>query len=90
MKFITNPGFINVVSLLKFFDNALADVAEWSDIVGENLYFYWHRSSSLSPNNRWFAVYQQSKSHSVSHKRAIDHHLIYLSHFRRTETLHRK
>ena len=48
MKFITNPGFINVVCLLKFFDNALADVAEWSDVVGENLYFYWHGSSSLN------------------------------------------
>jgi hypothetical protein len=48
MKFITNPGFINVVCLLKFFDNALADVAEWSDVVEENLYFYWHRSSSFN------------------------------------------
>jgi hypothetical protein len=45
MKFITNPGFINVVCLLKFFDNALADVAEGSDVVGENLYLYWHGSS---------------------------------------------
>ena len=56
MKFITNPGFINVVCLLKFFDNALADVAEWSDVVEENLYFYWHRSSSLSPN-KWTPLY---------------------------------
>jgi hypothetical protein len=40
MKFITDPGFVDVVSLLKPVDNALADVAEGSDIVGKYLYLY--------------------------------------------------
>jgi hypothetical protein len=51
VEFIADPGFMDVVCLLKLVDNALADVAEGSDIVGENIYLYWHRSSSLNFNN---------------------------------------
>ena len=51
MEFITDPCFVDVIRLLKFFDNALADVAEGSDVVRINLYTYWHKSSSLSSNN---------------------------------------
>jgi hypothetical protein len=40
MEFIADPGLVNVISLFEFFDNALADIAEGSDIVGKNLYFY--------------------------------------------------
>jgi hypothetical protein len=42
VKFITDPGFLDIESLLKPVDNALADVAEGSDIIGEYLYLYWH------------------------------------------------
>ncbi len=40
MEFITDPGFVDIVRLLKLFDNALADIAEGSDIIGEYLYLY--------------------------------------------------
>ena len=50
MEFIADPGFADVVCLLKLFDNALADVAEGSDIVGKYLYLYWHGSSPLNFN----------------------------------------
>ena len=42
MKFIADPGFMDVVCLLELVDNALADIAEGSDIIGEYLYLYWH------------------------------------------------
>ncbi len=45
MEFIADPGLVNVISLFEFFDNALADVAEGSNIIGKNLYLYWHKSS---------------------------------------------
>ena len=56
MEFIADPGFVDVVCLLKLVDNALTDIAKGSDIIGENLYLYWHRSSSLSPN-KWTPLY---------------------------------
>jgi hypothetical protein len=40
VEFIADPGFVDVVSLLQFVDNALADVAEGSDIIGEYFYLY--------------------------------------------------
>ncbi len=51
MEFIADPGLVNVISLFEFFDNALADVTEGSNIIGKNLYLYWHKSSWLSSNN---------------------------------------
>jgi len=33
---------MDVVCLLELVDNALADIAEGSDIIGEYLYLYWH------------------------------------------------
>jgi len=35
MKLVAQPLIINGVFLLQLIDNALADVTEWSDIVGK-------------------------------------------------------
>jgi hypothetical protein len=35
MKLVTHPGIINSVFFLQLVDNALADIAEGSDIVGK-------------------------------------------------------
>lgn len=42
MEFKAQPGVIDIEFFLKVVDNALADVAEWSDIVGKNLKFDCH------------------------------------------------
>ena len=36
MEFVADPGILNVVRLLELVDNALADIAEGSDVIGEN------------------------------------------------------
>jgi len=33
MEFVTDPGFVDVVCLLKLVDNALADIAEGSNVI---------------------------------------------------------
>jgi hypothetical protein len=38
MEFVADPDIVNVVYLLKLVDNALADIAEWSDVVGKDSY----------------------------------------------------
>jgi len=42
MELVTDPGIVDVVSLLELVDNALADIAEWSDVVGKDSYFDAH------------------------------------------------
>jgi hypothetical protein len=46
VEFITYPGFVDVICLLELVDNALADIAEGSDIIGEYLYLYCHLQKS--------------------------------------------
>jgi hypothetical protein len=46
VEFITYPGFVDVICLLELVDNALADIAEGSDIIGEYLYLYCHVQKS--------------------------------------------
>ena len=36
MEFVADPGILNVVRLLELVDNALADIAERSYVIGEN------------------------------------------------------
>jgi len=36
MKLIADPGILNVVRLLELVDNALADIAEGSDVIGKD------------------------------------------------------
>lgn len=48
MELIAGPGFMNVIYLLEFFDNALADIAERSDVIGKYLHFDWHESPPIS------------------------------------------
>jgi len=36
MEFIADPDVLDVVNLLELVDNALADVAEGSDVIGQN------------------------------------------------------
>jgi len=38
MEFVADPDIVNVVYLLELVDNALADIAEWSDVVGKDSY----------------------------------------------------
>ena len=33
MEFVADPGILNVIRLLELVDNALADIAEGSDII---------------------------------------------------------
>lgn len=42
MEFVTDPGVVDIVRLLELVDNALADIAEWSDIIGKDSYFDAH------------------------------------------------
>jgi len=35
MEFVADPGILNVVRLLELVDNALADIAEGSDVIGK-------------------------------------------------------
>ncbi len=42
MEFVADPGIVNVVRLLELIDNTLADIAEWSDVVGKDSYFDTH------------------------------------------------
>ena len=36
MEFVADPGILNVVRLLELVDNALADIAEGSDVIGKD------------------------------------------------------
>ena len=36
MELIADPGVIDFVNLLDLVDNALADIAEWSDVIGKD------------------------------------------------------
>jgi|WetSurMetagenome_2_1015567.scaffolds.fasta_scaffold920600_2 hypothetical protein len=36
MEFVADPSIVDVVYLLQLIDNALADIAEWSDVVGKD------------------------------------------------------
>jgi hypothetical protein len=45
MEFIADPDFVDVVCLLKLVDNALADIAEGSDVIGKDSNFDAHFSS---------------------------------------------
>jgi len=38
VEFVADPSVLNVVSLLELVDNALADIAEGSDVVGVDFY----------------------------------------------------
>jgi len=42
MEFIADPCIADVVYLLELVDNALADIAEWSDVVGKDSDFDAH------------------------------------------------
>jgi hypothetical protein len=61
VEFIADPRFMDIVCLLELVDNALADIAEGSDIIGEYFYLYWHvqKSNSFQSdgvfNNLWIA-----------------------------------
>ncbi|MEI7639162.1 MAG: hypothetical protein WCJ37_17760 [Syntrophus sp. (in: bacteria)] len=46
MEFVADLGIVNVVCLLELIDNALADIAEWSDVVGKDSDFGAHLVSS--------------------------------------------
>ena len=46
MKFVADPGIVDVVSLLQLVDNALADITEWSDVVRKDSYFDAHLMTS--------------------------------------------
>jgi hypothetical protein len=45
MKLVTHPIIINSVFFLQLVDNALADIAEGSYVVGENAHLYGHGMS---------------------------------------------
>ena len=45
MEFVADPCVLNVVRPLNLIDNALADIAEGSDVIGENSYFDAHFNS---------------------------------------------
>ncbi len=45
MEFVAGPGIVDVISPFQLFDNALADVAEGSNVIGINFYFNAHFSS---------------------------------------------
>ena len=36
MEFVADPGILNVIRLLELVDNALADIAEGSDVIGKD------------------------------------------------------
>jgi len=42
MKLVADPGVFDFVLLLESVDNDLANVAEWSDVVGKDSYLYAH------------------------------------------------
>ncbi len=42
MEFVADPGIVDVVRLLELIDNALADITEWSDVVGKDSDFDAH------------------------------------------------
>ena len=44
MQFITDPGIMDIVGLFQLVDNALADVAEGSDVIRKDSYFDAHFS----------------------------------------------
>jgi hypothetical protein len=46
MELVADPGIVDVVSLLELVDNALADIAERSDVVGKDSDFDTHLMSS--------------------------------------------
>ena len=55
MEFVADPGIVDVVRLLELVNNALADIAEWSDVVGKDSYVDAHLMPSLLL--RWWIVY---------------------------------
>ena len=36
MEFITNPGIVDVILFFQLVDNALADIAVWSNVIGKD------------------------------------------------------
>jgi hypothetical protein len=51
MNLHTPPFYLKIELLLQFFDDAFADVAERSDIIGEDLHDYGHESGLLFSAN---------------------------------------
>jgi len=47
MQFKAQPGIFDAVFLLQRIDNALADITEWSDIVGKDFHLNDHYAYSL-------------------------------------------
>lgn len=45
MEFVADPDFVNVVCFLKLVDNALADIAEGSNVIRKNFDVDAHFSS---------------------------------------------
>ena len=45
MQFVTDPGIVDVVCLLELVDNALADIAVGSNVIGKDSYFDAHFNS---------------------------------------------
>jgi hypothetical protein len=45
MEFVADPGIVDVVCLFELIDNALADIAKWSDVIGEDSNFDAHFGS---------------------------------------------
>jgi hypothetical protein len=55
MKLIADPGIVDVVFFFQLVDNALADIAVWSDVVGKDSNFDAHFSSC---NCRYKKIFQ--------------------------------
>jgi hypothetical protein len=51
MDLQTLPGDLEVKFLLEFFDDAIADVAEGSDVIGKDLHAYGHENTPVSLEN---------------------------------------
>ncbi len=38
MKLTADPGIVDLIFLLQLVDNSLADITEWSDVIGKDFY----------------------------------------------------
>ena len=47
MEFIADPCIVDIIGLFQLVDNALADITEWSDIIGKYSNVDAHFSISL-------------------------------------------
>jgi hypothetical protein len=64
MKFVAYPGVVDVVGLFQLLDNALADIAERSNVVGKDFNVDTHFSSVLLPIYKYLAGYNNHKYYS--------------------------